>query len=57
MENVVIGNIVANALKDVALTGALTEIVSLIPLLAPVAIGYLAIRKAWSFVMGVLSAA
>lgn len=46
--------IVANAIKDVALTGVLTEVTALIPVVLPVAIGFLAVRKGISFLMGTL---
>ena len=46
--------IVANAIKDVTLTGVLTEVTALIPVVLPVAIGFLAVRKGISFLMGTL---
>ena len=39
------------------LGGVLDEIIGLLPVVVPVAISLLAVRKGWSFLMGVLHAA
>jgi len=49
--------VVAGAIEGVALNGVLTEVVALIPVVAPICLTYLAIRKGWSFLMGSLSQA
>lgn len=41
----------------IALTGVLDEIVALLPVVIPVAIGFIAIRKGYSFLMGCLHSA
>lgn len=39
------------------LNGVLDEILGLLPIVVPVAISMLAVRKGWSFLMGVLHSA
>lgn len=46
--------IVAKAIEGVALNGVLTEVTALIPVVLPVAIGFLAVRKGIGFLMGTL---
>ena len=53
--------VATNSLKDVVtsdmLQGVLDEFFGIIPVVLPVAIGYIAIRKAWGFLMGTLRGA
>lgn len=49
--------VVANAVKGVALDGVLTELTALIPVVIPVCISFLAIRKGISFLIGTLQSA
>lgn len=46
--------VVASAVKDVALSGVLNEMVALIPVILPVCISFIAIRKGISFLMSSL---
>lgn len=46
--------IVANAIGNVDFSGILTEIISLLPILLPTIIGFIAIRKGISFLIGSL---
>lgn len=47
----------ATALKDVELSGITSEIVGVLPIVLPVAITVLALRKGISFLMGTLRGA
>lgn len=54
MSAVSVGNVVANSLNNVELSGILTEVVSLLPIVIPTIIGFLAVRKGISFLIGSL---
>ena len=45
---------VAGALTNVDLSGMLTEILTLLPVILPTLVGFLAVRKAISFLLGSL---
>lgn len=47
----------ATALADVTLTGITAEIVGVLPIVVPVAVSVLALRKGISFLMGTLRGA
>lgn len=49
--------VVAKAIESVALDGVLNEMVALIPVVIPVAISFLAIRKGIGFLLGTLQSA
>lgn len=49
--------VLAGALKDVTLSGITSEIVGVLPIVIPVAVTVLALRKGISFLMGTLRGA
>lgn len=51
------GEIIDTALAGIQLNGVLDEVINLLPTVLPIAIGFLAIRKGLSFLMGVLRSA
>ena len=56
MESTVVeaANQVAESLSEVDLSGVLSEMLALVPVLMPVAISFIAIRKGISFVLSTL---
>lgn len=54
MSAVSVGSVVANSLTNVELSGILTEVISLLPIVIPTIIGFLAVRKGISFLIGSL---
>lgn len=49
--------LIAGALKDVAFSGLTAEIVGVLPIVVPVAVSVLALRKGIGFLMGTLRGA
>lgn len=49
-----VSNTVATAVSNVDMTGILNEVVSLLPVVLPVLIGFLGLRKGISFLIGSL---
>ena len=54
MSGISIGEQVANAITGVNFSGILTEIISLLPVLLPTIVGFIAVRKGISFLIGSL---
>lgn len=47
-------SVISTAIANVDLTGILNEIISLLPLVLPVVVGFIGIRKGISFLIGSL---
>lgn len=54
MSGASIGNTVATAITGIDFSGILTEIVSLLPVLLPTVVAFIAVRKGISFLIGSL---
>lgn len=54
LSSTVVSNAVATAIGAVDLTGILNEILSLLPLILPVLVGFIGVRKGISFLIGSL---
>lgn len=54
MSAISVGNTVATAINGVDLSGILTEIISLLPILLPTVVAFIAVRKGISFLIGSL---
>jgi len=57
MEGAAVGSVLATALANVTMTGITAEIVGVLPIVLPVAISCIAIRKGIGFLMGTLRGA
>lgn len=57
MENTVASGVLASAVTSTMLQGVLNELLSLLPIILPVMIGFIGIRKGISFLISTLQSA